>query len=211
MNAGTLAEIPENNSRENLMKSVIRQYIFLIISGAIIVAGIVSIAITVVAFFNDGPFKNRIILKEYQELNLEKGKYSMFYEYNSEKVDLGILEVTKETRYSNISENIEFHIFNVIDGKEIIVHKDPSMTFTFEDTKGESLYSFEITDVGEYTIEMRQHNKEFLATISMMKSFTNIISSLFKRMGVFILISVPFMLIGWFMYSKENKRRRISA
>ncbi|MFC5700388.1 hypothetical protein ACFPVX_03750 [Cohnella faecalis] len=191
------------------MKPYIRQYFFLILGGLIIVSGI---GYTVIDFLNNNSLGSRvkIIAPDTKEVLLAPGRYDLFYEYSSKVYDAGIIKLKRENKFNDPYELISVKISDVRDGKVLKIVKESSTSFTLDDIKGESLYSFEVLEEGKYSVEIKTIDevKEQI-TISLVNDFTKELFNGFKRVGIILVFSIPFLLIGWFMYSREERRRRI--
>ncbi len=191
------------------MKRLLSQYLFLVIGGAIIVSGMAFAALN---FLNHNPLDSRVILNApgTKELFLTPGKHNVFYEFHSKQLNLGVLQLKKEEKLNNITSLVTVKIIRMSDHREMELANDSSMNFTFSDTRGESLYSFEIVEEGNYKVEISPAIEWPKAiTFSIMNDFTKGLLSLFKHAGIVVLISLPFLLIGWYMYARETRRKKI--
>ncbi|MCP1307327.1 hypothetical protein [Paenibacillus tyrfis] len=191
------------------MKRLLSQYLFLILGGAIILLGMVFAGIN---FLNHNPVNDRVMISApgTMEVFLKAGQHHLFYEFDSKQLNLGVLQLKKEEKFNNVSSLVAVKIVNVSDNKEIVLAKDSSMNFTFNDTRGESLYSFEIVEEGDYrvaispTIELPK-----AITFSIVGDLTNSLLGVFKHAGIVVSMSIPFLLIGWYMYAGEARRKKL--
>ncbi|MEC0208767.1 hypothetical protein ABEX47_08615 [Paenibacillus ehimensis] len=192
------------------MKRLISQYLFLILGGAIIVVGMV---VAIVNFWSHNPLSNRVMISApaTKDMFLTSGKHHLFYEFDSKQLDLGALQLKKEEKFNNISSLVSVKIVKVSDNTEILLVKDSSMNFTLNDTRGESLYSFEIVEEGNYRIEVSPTVElPKSVTFSIVNDFSNSLLGIFKHAGIGVLISIPFLLIGWYLYAREARKNYVT-
>ncbi|KEQ22778.1 hypothetical protein [Paenibacillus tyrfis] len=193
------------------MKRLISQYLFLILGGAIIILGMVFAGIN---FLNHNPMNDRVVLSApgTKEVFLSSGKYNLFYEFDSKQLNLGVLQLKKEEKFNNITNLVTVKLSKVSDNKEIMLAKDSSMNFTFNDIRGESLYSFEIVEEGDYGVEISPTIElPKMATFSIVGDLANSLLGVFKQAGIVVSMSIPFLLIGWYMYAREARRKKYLA
>ncbi|NEN82354.1 hypothetical protein [Paenibacillus elgii] len=191
------------------MKRLISQYLFLILGGAIILLGMVFAGIN---FLNHNPVNDRVMLRApgTKEVFLSSGKNNLFYEFDSKQLNLGVLQLKKEEKLNNVSSLVAVKIVKVSDNKEIVLAKDSSMNFTFNDTRGESLYSFEVVEGGDYRVEINPTIELPKAiTFSIVGDLANSLLGVFKHAGIVVSMSIPFLLIGWYMYAREARRKKL--
>ncbi|PUA38739.1 hypothetical protein C8Z91_14210 [Paenibacillus elgii] len=191
------------------MKRLISQYLFLILGGAIILLGMVFAGIN---FSNHIPVNDRVMLSApgTKEVFLSSGKNNLFYEFDSKQFNLGVLQLKKEEKFNNITNLVTVKINKVSDNKEIVLAKDSSMNFTFNDIRGESLYSFEVVEEGDYRVEISPTIELPKAiTFSIVGDLANSLLGVFKQAGIVVSMSIPFLLIGWYMYAREARRKKL--
>lgn len=191
------------------MKRLISQYLFLIFGGAIILLGMVFAGIN---FLNHNPVNDRVMISVpgAKEVFLKAGKHHVFYEFDSKQLNLGVLQLKKEEKFNNVSSLVAVKIVRVSDNSEVVPAKDSSMNFTFNDTRGESLYSFEVVEEGDYRVEINPTIELPKAiTFSLVGDLANNLLGVFKHAGIVVSISIPFLLIGWYMYAREARRNKL--
>lgn len=191
------------------MKNYIRQYSGLVIAGIIIASGFIY---TYFDFIHNNSIKDRLFINipSDKELLLEAGKYTIFYEYNERNQKFGPIQIIKNNRITRLSELIDLTVVNLSNDEEVSNKEDPSMTYTIKEVKGESLYSFDVIQEGSYKIstKLQSNGMEDSITLTLISDFTGSIFLIFKTIGTFILISIPFLVIGFIYYHKEGKRKR---
>ncbi|KPV61296.1 hypothetical protein QJ48_00505 [Paenibacillus sp. A3] len=190
------------------MKRLLSQFLFLILGGAIIVLGMVFAGIN---FLNHNPVNDRVMISApgTKEVFLKAGKHHLFYEFDSKQLNLGVLQLKKEEKFNNVSNLLAVKIVKMSDHREIVLAKDSSMNFTFNDTRGESLYSFEVVEEGDYRVEISPTIELPKAiTFSIVGDLANSLYGIFKQAGIVVSMAIPFLLIGWYMYAREVKRKK---
>ncbi|MCM3633545.1 hypothetical protein [Paenibacillus camelliae] len=190
------------------MKRRLKKYIFFLIAGLIFILGFVLQGIDL---FLNPPLsdKKSLTSNEINSFYFQEGEYNLFYEYDTNKRDFGIVNFTRTIEINPDSLNIK--IFAVEDQLEIVAKEDESMTFTDHTIQGKSLYSFNIEKSGMYNVELDDKNNVWNTEVqySILANFKGIILSGFKRIGIHVLVSIPFLLIGLYMYLRDRRNKTL--
>jgi hypothetical protein len=194
------------------MRRFLRQFLALILAGLIIASGLLYVSVELTS---NNPIKERIYFKvpDKQNLNLEAGVYTVFYEYIIHKGEIGPIEFSKYEKINGVSSLLDFRIINTAANTEVTKAEDSSLSYSINDVKGESLYRFQINTTNQYAITTQFRNTESITLIKLtiIRNLNEFIISLFKVMGIIVLISLPFLLLGWYCYTKEEKRKKVKV
>lgn len=180
-----------------------KKYLFFVIAGITLIIGFVLISIDLVL---NNPISSRNMLnpETTNRIYLEKGKYGLFYEYDTNKKNIGIVEIKKS--FELTPDLLTVKITAVEGQEEVAVRENQSMTFTINRIQGKSLFSFNLDESGTYNIVLDLKQEDLASEIhfSIVDKFTDLILSGFKRVAVLVLVSLLFVMIGLYMYLRER-------
>jgi hypothetical protein len=196
--------------KECMMSKHLRQYGVLIVAGAIIIGGI---AIQAFQFYHDFPLNNRMLFisgQESQELYLEEGEYVLFYEYESKKYGGSALQLSLEDRLDDVIDHIQLKVNKLPENEELQVHLNTAFSYSLNGIVGESLYGFHVVRDGNYSVqaEMDTFLAENKAKFSLVADFSESILQFLKQLAQLFLLAVPFVLLGLYIYWREEGRKR---
>lgn len=180
-----------------------KKYLFFAIAGITLIIGFVLIGIDLL-FHNPISSRNMLNPETTNRIYLEKGKYGLFYEYDTNKKNIGIVEIKKS--FELTPDFLTVKITAVEGQEEVAVRENQSMTFTINRIQGKSLFSFNLDESGTYNIVLDLKQEDLASEIhfSIVDKFTDLILSGFKRVAVLVLVSLLFVMIGLYMYLRER-------
>ena len=189
------------------MKPFLRKYLGFIIAGLMLAAGIIC---TLVVYLNDPIGNDRVVLEVPgdKEIQLEAGRYAIFYEYTEHKSQYGPIQMTSYRKDTSWLGLVEIRIVDPSNKEEISKAEDSSMTYTIDDMKGESLYSFTVPQKNRYRIQtlLKDTEMDKSMRLTLMPDFSKQLFGLFRTLGIFVLISIAIALLGLFQFLREVKR-----
>ncbi|WNR46200.1 hypothetical protein [Paenibacillus roseipurpureus] len=192
------------------MKPFIRQYLLLILAGSIISIGIVISAISII---KDNPISGRnfIPVNAKTAVELVPGKYTIFYEYNQSTKQFGPLTITSNNKNVKLTDWLQISVKN--HGNELSLKGDSSLSYSINQNVGESIISFKVDRQDQYEISI--NTKDFsdidALRFTLIADFTERIFSVFKNFAIYMLISIPFVLPGFWIYIREEKKKSRSG
>jgi len=186
------------------LKQFVRHFLFFILAGFVLAAGIL---LTAISFILNNPVSSREYLPLQKEItvNLKPGTYAIFYEFNQSEKKYGPVQIIENNKISNIRDWISVSVQD--NNEPIQVQEDFSMNYTINQIRGESIYSFKVEKERPYAIVVNTPNSnDFEAVrITVMADFTKETFSLFNNIAISIISSIPFVIIG---FVKIHIRRR---
>lgn len=179
------------------MKPYLSSIVLITFSIIVVLVGILT---TVVNSLKESPVSERehITVGKPTNVDLEPGKYTLFYEYSEKSEKYGPVTITKSDQLIGSAEQLEVSVTNEEDGSAVTVRADGSMNYTIINTNGRSLFSFTIKQAGRYEVVLAAKGLEELQELrlALVKDFTKGILAVFKQVGIILLIALIPFLIG---------------
>ncbi|MFD2612709.1 hypothetical protein [Paenibacillus gansuensis] len=187
------------------LKLHVKKYGLLIIAGLIIVGGFAKGTI----ILQDITERDYLAMNSEERRTLKEGTYSLFYEYNESNRRFGPVTITENNKISDVKSALEFKIVAPADLPQPVIADDTSLSYTVDESKGESLYSFHIHEEGSYILHTKINEtlQENGLSLTLLYNYKGLFLTLIKVIGISILISLPFVLGGLWIYHRDEKRR----
>ena len=167
----------------------IRWFWYLILAGIVFIGGL---AATFIVTFSDMITTDKIAVNAPGKAEImlpEAGKYTVFYEYKVNEINVGVLNAKTFSKQNNAGSSVQLSITSLDHNEAIPYILSTGTTYQINNRAGESIFEFEIEEAGRYAVIAEAETFTEPVTLTIFPSFG----------GVFIkaiLIIVPTLIVS---------------